>query len=426
MGVHIGCKMTQILQKFQLIYSSSLAMMPSLLLLVPFILQLFVLEIGVSAQSQTASVPKSNADLALNVLQGLQNEGKTNPFFSPTSVFYGLSMLYYGMGDTSRNIMSSSLGLPKSQEKFREELKKLSKAESPSKNVINIIVTAQQSRIKAKYGTRIKQDFRAEPYQWNFAKDPQKAKNVVNKKVAKTFNGALKRFLEPGSVSESTQLLLVNVMHFKSDWKEKFDSETTQEPFQLSGSPPVKVETMYGQFQDIGYFEANNGAQVVSLPFEDNDYEMVFVLPPSGGLQDAGKFLNSGELKKLLPQIMEPGKLTKAGGIVYLPKFKIKNKFDLKDSLSKIKNLGHIFSSSADFSRLVENSVKVDNVKHMAVIDVNSNGVEAAAATGISIIPYSAFSEDLTVQFNRPFFYFIVEKSTNMILFAGIMENPDE
>ena len=34
-------------------------------------------------------------------------------------------------------------------------------------------------------------------------------------------------------------------------------------------------------FQDIGYFEANNGAQVVSLPFEDNDYEMVLVLPPS-------------------------------------------------------------------------------------------------------------------------------------------------
>ena len=77
-------------------------------------------EIGVSAQ--TGSVPKSNADLALNVLQGLQNEGKTNPFFSPTSVFYGLSMLYYGMGDTSRDIMSSSLGLPNSQ-RLSEELK---------------------------------------------------------------------------------------------------------------------------------------------------------------------------------------------------------------------------------------------------------------------------------------------------------------
>jgi hypothetical protein len=56
----------------------------------------------------------------------------------------------------------------------------------------------EKSIQRASYGTQIKRDFGAEPYQWNFAKDPQKAKNVVNAKVAKTSNGALKRFLEPG------------------------------------------------------------------------------------------------------------------------------------------------------------------------------------------------------------------------------------
>ena len=58
----------------------------------------------------------------------------------------------------------------------------------------------EKSILRASYGTQIKRDFGAEPYQWNFAKDPQKAKNVVNAKVAKTSNGALKRFLEPGMV----------------------------------------------------------------------------------------------------------------------------------------------------------------------------------------------------------------------------------
>ena len=58
----------------------------------------------------------------------------------------------------------------------------------------------EKSNLRASYGTQIKRDFGAEPYQWNFAKDPQKAKNVVNAKVAKTSNGALKRFLEPGMV----------------------------------------------------------------------------------------------------------------------------------------------------------------------------------------------------------------------------------
>ena len=56
------------------------------------------------------------------------------------------------------------------------------------------IFTFEQGGLVQKYDS----NFGAEPFQWNFAKDPQKAKNVVKAKVAKTSNGALKRFLEPG------------------------------------------------------------------------------------------------------------------------------------------------------------------------------------------------------------------------------------
>ena len=60
-----------------------------------------------------------------------------------------------------------------------------------------------------------------------------------------------------------------------------------------------------------------------------------------------------------------------------------------------------------------------------AVIHVNQNGVEASEATGISNLFNSAVTPDLLVSFNRPFLFFIVEKSTKMILFAGKMENPN-
>ena len=87
-------------------------------------------------------------------------------------------------------------------------LQEVSKGKSPSKKEINIIVTAKQSKIKSNYGNQIKRDFAAEPYQWDFAKDPQKAQNVVNAKVRQTSNGALKKFLEPGMyVVEGTYLL---------------------------------------------------------------------------------------------------------------------------------------------------------------------------------------------------------------------------
>ena len=105
-----------------------------------------------------------------------------------------------------------------------------------------------------------------------------------------------------------------------------------------------------------------------------------------------------------------------------------------------------MLSEDANFSRMTTTPVKVDEINHMvnpflqrkycielnlsiyffqAVIDVNQNGVEASAATGISIVFKSAFTPDLFIQFNRPFLFFIVEKSTKMILFAGKVENPN-
>ena len=58
------------------------------------------------------------------------------------------------------------------------------------------------------------------------------------------------------------------------------------------------------------------------------------------------------------------------------------------------------------------------------MVSVNPEGVEASAATGISIVPLSGFFSDLQVNFNRPFLYFIVEKSTKMILFSGVLDDP--
>jgi serine protease inhibitor len=60
------------------------------------------------------------------------------------------------------------------------------------------------------------------------------------------------------------------------------------------------------------------------------------------------------------------------------------------------------------------------------VLDLTAGGVEAAAATGISITLYSAFNPDLQLTVDRPFLHFIVEKPTNMILFAGYVNDPRE
>jgi serpin B len=57
-------------------------------------------------------------------------------------------------------------------------------------------------------------------------------------------------------------------------------------------------------------------------------------------------------------------------------------------------------------------------------MEVTPDGVEAAAVTGIGIILTSYVEPEVEITVDRPFLYFIIEKPTNMILFAGFVQDP--
>lgn len=62
-------------------------------------------------------------------------------------------------------------------------------------------------------------------------------------------------------------------------------------------------------------------------------------------------------------------------------------------------------------------------VLHQAVLKVDEKGTEAAATTTVEIMPMSLPD---TMNLNRPFLLFIVERSTKSILFMGKITNPTE
>lgn len=65
-------------------------------------------------------------------------------------------------------------------------------------------------------------------------------------------------------------------------------------------------------------------------------------------------------------------------------------------------------------------------VLFQAIVSVDEKGVEAVGATGLSITLYSAFEPDIKIDVNRPFAFFIVNKSNGIILFAGKIKNPEK
>ena len=72
---------------------------------------------------------------------------------------------------------------------------------------------------------------------------------------------------------------------------------------------------------------------------------------------------------------------------------------------------------------LIGNTLLSPQVVHSAVLDVDEEGTEGAAATGISI---ERTVLRTTVRFDRPFLIAIVLKDTQSIIFLGKVTNPTQ
>uniref|UniRef100_A0A672J0R6 Alpha-1-antitrypsin homolog n=1 Tax=Salarias fasciatus TaxID=181472 RepID=A0A672J0R6_SALFA len=104
-----------------------------------------------------------------------------------------------------------------------------------------------------------------------------------------------------------------------------------------------------------------------------------------------------------------------------LPKFSISAEASLEQILEEL-GVTYAFSDFADFSGLSEDiKLVVSKVSHQAVLSVDETGTEAAAATTVELLPTSL---PKSVKLNRPFLVFIVDSSTESILFMGKINNP--
>lgn len=86
----------------------------------------------------------------------------------------------------------------------------------------------------------------------------------------------------------------------------------------------------------------------------------------------------------------------------------------------------HPFSDAADFSFMdPAKSIKVDTVIHKAMIEVNEEGAEAAAATAVIMAMRCMIEERVpNMVCDHPFMFTIIHKPTKTLMFLGKVINP--
>ncbi|MDI9434358.1 MAG: serpin family protein [Planctomycetota bacterium] len=386
------------------------------------------------------AVVDGNTQFALALYQKLRG-GDGNLFFSPYSVSTALAMTYAGArGETERQ-MAEAMWYPTSG----EVLAKLGIAGEPmtadafagafggiirelnakgGKNAYELRVAnalwGQQDfafldafvrLVEAEYGGRIRNV--------DFVGATEKARRTINTWVEEQTNGKIKDLISEGAVGQMTRLVLTNAIYFKGNWASQFKEDRTQDaPFTLLDASKVQVPMM-NQKAKFGYGQTDD-LQVLQLPYVGNELSMVILLPEAvDGIRQLEQELTAENLAKWLDSLHE------REVIVSIPKFKMTSKFSLESVLRSM-GMGRAFTGAADFSGMTgRRDLFISAVIHQAYVDVNEEGTEAAAATGVVMKLTSAMPDRTPVfQADHPFLFMIRDNASGSILFFGRVSDP--
>ena len=151
---------------------------------------------------------------------------------------------------------------------------------------------------------------------------------------------------------------------------------------------------------------------------------MIFVLPKADGAEP----VTSTDV------ISASSSLQNTRVALSLPKFKFETKYEdeLKDALFQLGIVAPFTEGSGALCGIFEDTegcenLIIDKVIQKTVIDVNEEGVEAAAVTmvGVSLTSAGPPPEDpVLMMLNHPFQFFIYDEDEELMLFEGRVGNP--
>ena len=245
------------------------------------------------------------------------------------------------------------------------------------------------------------------------------APDQINQWCSDNTNGLIKDMIKviPGDVV----MYLINALYFKGLWADScgFDSKYTHQAyFNKETGENISVDMMRQKRKDIDYY-SDGYLEMVSLPYGNGAYSMIFALPKGGfsemllQLKENAYWQNC--LSNLKPQEAE----------LFIPKFKVEYepKPDLNGILKKL-GMEKAFSPAfADFSGISDIRLFISQVKQKTFIEVDEKGTEAAAVTAIEMM-FTSVPAHPVFRANRPFLFVIQENTTGTALFMGKIGYP--
>ncbi|HUD46348.1 MAG TPA: serpin family protein [Candidatus Baltobacteraceae bacterium] len=303
----------------------------------------------------------------------------TNLFLSPAGLAFALSMVQNGArGETLRQITATlqvkdvaPADLNAANKALLDRLASLNP--KVTLDIANGLWTDKSAVIEPEFAAANLSGYNAEVLSADF-RDPAFVK-TINDWVSGHTDGKIPQMIQ-GPLDPMLRLIVLNAIYFKGAWQDPFDRNRTRAlPFTLAGGRVVPHPRMVrsGEFA----YRENESFQAVELPYAGGDVNMDVILP-KGGLDEFLRTLTAENFEQWV------GRMETRRGTLELPRFKLENEYDLKPVLAAM-GMPLAFTPQADFSGISRERLYIGWVKQKTYVDVNEEGTEAAAATGLAV-----------------------------------------
>ncbi len=343
-----------------------------------------------------------------------------NVFISPLSASLAISAVTNGAAGKTLEDIKATLGFgPYSLDQMNGFFKHLVPALKKVDNTVilsiaNAVWIEKTFTVKNPFIKSLQQYYDTSVNLLDFT-NPE-APSVINQWCADNTNNLIKKVID--RIDPDTRLIYTNALYFKGKWKETFDKKVSwQGSFaDLSGS--ASTVTYMEQTSHYG-FTTTKGVAVAEIPYGNQAYSMVIVLPDTGvSVKEVVASLTWEQWTGWMDNL-SPAELN-----LRIPRFKVE--FDSEQMMIPVltrMGMGVAFDPGrADFSNISDVPLFISLLKQNSYIQVDEEGTEAAAVTTIGF-DLTSVGPGQTIPFHvdRPFLYFIKEKSTGTILFSGLM-----
>ncbi|MHB1127269.1 MAG: serpin family protein [Bacillota bacterium] len=359
---------------------------------------------------------EGNSRFAFDIFRQLDKEDEDrNIFISPLSISTALTMTYQGARTTTKQAMANTLGYMgiddgQLNESYKNLIRYLSQLDKKVElNIGNSLWVKEGEAIREEFLTANKEIFDASVTTLDFTQET--AADQINQWISVATKKKIEKMIDP-PIPADIVMYLINAIYFKGDWTEQFDKKNTFAAQFHAGDGSTHEVMMMSRYGKVEYGQVED-FKAVRLPYGSGKISMYSILPNEAvSINDFIADLDSDRWKIIRGSISERDQVQ-----LRLPRFKLEYGIkNLNDSLTAL-GMGEAFSDIADFSG-IRDGISISRVLHKAVIEVNEEGSEAAAAT-VVVMQESAVAEPLTFIADRPFVFIIADDDTGTILFMG-------